>query len=449
MQGVTLTVALICSTLVLLLRPPYALAAYIAALVWYPYYLVVSIGTIDISVGRIVVFVLLLRCVCDDGIRKNFVWSRLDTWVALSMAVYVVMYCITRPLSTAIENRAGFIMDTWFAYIVVRFIVTDKETLTSFMKVTAVVLTALAILGVVESVTHSQPFLGLKRFRPWDKPWGAPVGDTAHLRWGLARAIGPFGHSIMFGSCFLMFLPMIWALRHQRGYWGKLAYPLSGIAAIGALSSMSSGPWVAEIVLFFCLLMERFKRWVKPAIICFVLLCIFIEIYSNRPFYRVLISYANPVGGDARQRSKLIDLAIENFGEWWLAGYGDKDPGWGERYFYASYTDVTNEFIRAGVDYGLLGLLAFCAVLVAAFCGLSHVSKQTTDRELQSFCWSLGSSVVCLIVVWLSVSFYGQAWPLFYSILGIIGSSVHFARSSKFNGPSTAAGAIVSFPLSK
>ncbi|MCX5638326.1 MAG: hypothetical protein NTX52_11635, partial [Planctomycetota bacterium] len=273
---------------------PYALATYITALVWYPNYLRISIGTIDISAGRIVVAVLLLRCLCDEQIRRKFVWSRLDTWVTLSMVVYVGMYCITYPsLSMSIENRSGFLMDTWLAYMAVRFIVTDKATLTSFMKVTAVVLATLAILGIVESVTGRFFFLALKQYCPWETPIGEIIVEG---RWGFGRANGPFSHSIMFGTCFVMFLPLIWALRHQRGYWGKLAYPLSGMAILGAISSMSSGPWVSVTVAALLLVLERYKRWTKPLLIALAAFCLLIAVVSNRPFYHVIVSYANPVG---------------------------------------------------------------------------------------------------------------------------------------------------------
>jgi len=411
MQGVTLTVALVGSVLVLLLRPPYALAAYIAGLIWYPDYLRITIGTLDISAGRIVVTVLLLRCLCSDEIRKNFRWSRLDTLVALSMVVYVGVYCLANPLlSMAFENRAGFLMDTWLAYMAARFIVTDKETLTSFMKVTAVVLVALAILGVAESATGRFFFLGLKRFRPWRTPLGDET--IVKARWGLGRANGPFSHSIMFGGCFVMFLPLVWALRHHRGYWGKLAYPFSVTAIIGALSSMSSGPWSMLIVTVFCLALEKYKRWAKVVLASFVMLCFVVGAISNRPFYHVLYSYADIVGGDWYQRVKLIDSAIQDFGKWWLAGSGGKDPGWGAR--YNAPTDTNNEFIKAGIQYGLLGIITLCAVLAEAFRGLIRASRQTENMELKSLYWAMGCTLAGVIVLWQGVSFFGQMPSIFY-----------------------------------
>ncbi|MHC4560845.1 MAG: hypothetical protein ACYS80_26485 [Planctomycetota bacterium] len=428
MYSTTLAIAILGVVLVWMLRPPYALAAFVTTLVWYPHYLRISIGTIDLSVGRIVVAVLLLRCLCDERMRGKFVWSRFDTWVALSMAVFVGVYCLTYPPG-AIENRCGFLMDTWLTYIAVRLIVTDRATLISFIKVTSIVLVFLAILGMSECITNKHYFLALKRFRSWD----APIPDRMPKgRWGLGRANGPFSHSIMFGSCFAMFLPLIWALRHQRGYWGKLAYLLTGMVALGALSSMSSGPWVMLIAVIFCMVMEKYKHWVKLLLIGLIISCIVIGIISNRPFYHVLLSYANPVGGVWYQRAKLVDSAIEDFDRWWLAGYGGMDPGWGHR-FYRS-TDGNNEFIVMGIRYGLLGVIVLCAVLITAFRGLLRAARQTADVKLKSLYWSLGCVLVGVIVVWQGASFFGQMPSLFYSILGIIGSSFAFAKSTQVNG---------------
>ena len=426
MQSTTLAIAVLGCVLVLTLRFPYALAAYIAALAWYPNYLRISIGTIDISVGRIVVSVLLLRCLLNDRIRCRFVWSRLDKWVTLSMAVCVGIWCLMHPsLQASLENRSGFLMDTWFAYIVVRLIMTDRATLISFAKATGVVLAPLAILGVSECITGEYFFLALKRFRPW----GGFGGSMPAGRWGLTRANGPFSHSIMFGGCFAMFLPLIWALRYQRDHWGKLAYLMSGAVILGVLSSMSSGPWVMLIAVILCLAMANFRHWVKPLLVGFMALCIAIGIISNRPFYHVLYSYLNPVGGEWYQRARLVDYGIETLGQWWLGGYGGRDPGWG-RAAITGKTDVNNEFLLAGVNYGLLGIIALCGVLVQAFSGLSRAFRKTQDVELKSLYWCLGSSLVGVIAIWQGVTFFGQMPSLFYSFLGIIGSSFALAESA-------------------
>jgi len=427
MQGVTLLVSIIGSALVIVLRPAYGLAVCLGALIWYPNYLRISIGTIDISAARIVLPVLLLRCLMDGRIYKRFTWSRLDTWVAVSMAVYVGMYLLTRPLEMGVENRGGFLMDTWLAYMCARLVITDQAALARVIKIVAVLLSVLAVLTVIESATHHYFFYSLVRFRPWDmdadNPLEQPMG-----RWGFYRGLGPFSHSIMLGMCFAMFLPLIWALRRERGDWRVLAYPLSVLVVLGAFSSMSSNPWMMVIFIIFALAMEKRRHWVKPLLAMLVVLLLGLEVASNRHFYHVLFQYMNPVGGDWWQRAKLMDCAIESIGEWWLRGYGGRDPGWGPKLGMA-FVDLNNEFILAGVEYGIWGVIVFCTVLGLAFQQLCKVYRLSKDPVTRSWIWALGVALAGVIVSLQGVSLFGQNVTLFYCLLGFIGSSGNLVES--------------------
>ena len=105
-----------------------------------------------------------------------------------------------------------------------------------------------------------------------------------------------------------------------------------------------------------------------------------------------------------------------------MFGYGGQDPGWGES-LGMSKTDVTNEFVLAGVKYGVAGVVALVGVLAAAFRALIDSYKGSTDLRVKSLYWSLGCTLVSVVITWMSVSFFGQVMPLFYCILGMIGSS--------------------------
>ena len=153
-----------------------------------------------------------------------------------------------------------------------------------------------------------------------------------------------------------MFLPLIWALRHQRGDWANLAKLFSAIAILGALSSMSSGPWGMLMVVLLCMALEKYRHRLKAVLIGFVICCISIQVISNRPFYHPLLEFGNLGKGAWYQRAKLIDVAVERFDEWWLAGYGGEDPGWGPALGMA-HTDMNNEFLLKGVQYGMLRVL--------------------------------------------------------------------------------------------
>jgi len=77
LESVTLFIAILASILVLLLPPARAFAIYVAVLLLYPVFLVGHIGLLDISAARIVVVVLLLRCLASSQLRQKSNWCRL------------------------------------------------------------------------------------------------------------------------------------------------------------------------------------------------------------------------------------------------------------------------------------------------------------------------------------------------------------------------------------
>lgn len=422
MQNVTLTIAVVVCLLVLFLRPTRAYLAYMAILMWYPYFLVVNLGTLDISAGRIVITVLLLRCFVNPNIRRNFRWSRFDTWITCSMAVYVTMYCFTRPLIDGLENRAGYLMDTWLIYLATRFCITSRADVISIIKGIAIICTPLALFGVLESVIGWQPYIHLRQYCPWrqDLPSYEP-------RWGLKRALGPNANPIPFGMAFATFLPMVYWLRYQMGPWKKWAYLFTGVLVVGTLSSMSSGPVVMLIVICLCLVLEYQKQLIKPILIFAAFSIVFVAIASNRSFYHVIAEYADPVGGSGWHRARLIDCAIKYFDQWYLVGYGGEDPGWGQDLGGFANTDVTNEFIIAGVRYGILGVVAFCWVLVAAMRLLIRQHNTTRNVRWQSWTWALCTTLVALIIVLNTVGLLAHMGPVFYAFMAIIGAAPQIA----------------------
>ena len=339
------------------------------------------------------------------------------------MVVYVAIYCLTRPEMESVENRGGFLMDTWLAYLVARFCITDRASIVRFIKAIAAILAPLALLGIFEAVTHIQPFVALQRYRPWETFGGEPM----ERRWGLSRGMGAFPHPIMFGSCFIMFLPLIWCLRRESRNWNNRAKWAVAIVAIGAMSSMSSGPWGMLMVVVFCMAMERYSYRLKAILAGFVIMCVLLEVVSNRPFYHPLLEFGNLGRGSWYQRAKLIDSAIETIGDWWVAGYYGEDPGWGAA-VGIRYTDLNNEFLLKGVRYGMLGVIALAGAFVLSFDSLAKSFKETKDKELRALYWGMGSSLVGIIVMWQGVSYFGSSVALFYCLLGTIGSSFGLTR---------------------
>jgi len=417
MQGITLLVAGIASALVLYLRPAKAFAIYVAVLLFYPSFLAIQAGSLDISASRIVVAVLLMRCICNSKLMAKFKWCRLDSWIIffaiLSFAIPFIAW--RQPVIHVFENRAGSLLDTFAAYFVGRLCLTDREAFVTAIRWIALILAPLAALGVIECCTGWQPYRQLAVYSPWN----AVV--TLNPRSGFFRAIGPFSHSILFGAAFAMFMPLVYWLRHETGKWRKRAYILTVAIVLGAVSSMSSGPWMMIIFTIGFLAIERHKHIVKPMIIFVISSCFIVGIISNRPFYLVIVSKANPIGGSGWHRAKLIDLAIEDFDEWWLVGYGGRSPDWGKS-LGMFRTDITNQYIMSGVHYGILGVVAICGVLATSMHRMIQLHRLTRDPVVKSLCWAMGCIIATLVISFNSMALFGQAITLFYCILGIIGS---------------------------
>lgn len=420
MQAVTLTLAGLFSVLVLLSRPTRALAVYFILLLAYPTFLVVQLGTLDISAARIVGGVLFLRCLFDSNIAGKMKWCRLDTWVivVLMVTVSVPLIAWKMPQMKVLENRGGYAMDTVMAYFLARFCVRDYRALITIAKWVTPVVIALGILGIMESTYGIQPFFALRKYCPWRSSGG---GLTTNVRSGFFRAVGPSGHPILFGASFVLFVPMLWSLRHEAGQWKTRAYIAVAFASIGALSSMSSGPWMMLFMMGGALILERHKGVVKPLLWFGIGSCFVIDLISNRRFYHVMASYANPIGGTGWHRARLIDLAIEHFREWWLLGYRGEDPGWGSS-LGMSFTDVTNNYIQMGVLYGVWGMIALIGVMATATIMIVRAHNRSKDKKFRSWCWAFGSLLAVLAISFTSCTFFDQSQTYFFAMLGVVGS---------------------------
>jgi len=417
MQSLTLSIALIASLLILLVKPIKGLVIYLAVIFFYPSYLVISIGSVELTAHRMIVSVLLLKCLLNFPLMRKFKWRQLDTWVTVYIGVCTLVMCLTLPLGQALVNRSGYIIDAWFLYLIVRFCVINRSDIFILAKWVGIFLVPVAIMGVMESVTGNQPFAKLAQYSVWDASDRSTVA-----RFGLTRAVGIIGQPIMFGLCFATPLPLVYFLRHLGRKWQMTAYILSAFLIMGSLSSMSGGPLATLGAVFLCLLLENYKSYVKPLLALLAAGVVLVAIISNRPVYHVIASYANPLGGAGWHRAKLIDFALEDFNKWYLLGLKGQDPGWGQR-IGSDQSDITNEFIWSGVRFGIWGVIALCLVLITALRKVILLYRRVKDPLAKSYAWALGTVIISLILTFLSVNIFGQMILLYYFILGLIGSS--------------------------
>jgi hypothetical protein len=187
---------------------------------------------------------------------------------------------------------------------------------------------------------------------------------------------------------------------------------------------LSSTPFTGILAALAGLVFERLERWGKHFVVLAVLLCCFVEYYSEKAhFYNVFLGRLSILGGDAFFRGNLINAALKHLPEYWLAGYGLRDPGWGPEVGFVDYTDLCVHYVFLAAMYGVFGLLAYLAIVFNLLFSLLRKYRRSVEINDRDICWAL---IVCILVTLtldVGVTPFGVL-PSLYSIIFGIGGSV-------------------------
>jgi len=424
MQEVTLTVAIIAGLLVFFSKPIYGLIIYVAAFSWYPTYLSVPVGTIDFTVRRIVILVVLLKLALTMNSSYRFKLIGLDKIVIIYFVAQLVAGTITaQSMMAFLENRAGAIFDAVLPYFIVRLIVRTRQQYLTLLKGILIIAVPLVLMGFYECLTGRNPVGFMRQYCAWHTPWGA-LGNTPWERHGFFRANVSFFHPIMYGLFFAMFGSICagilgCARKYKTFYWIGL-----GLMCLGVFSSMSSGPWLAALLAVSFLVFYHWRQYWKPVVIVIIVMCSLVEIISNRHFYDVLGDFTlNP--HTAWYRSKLIEVALFEGGMsgHWLAGfeYG-VDPGWQLKiYGFHGPTDVVNQYLAVLARYGLVGFIPFLAMNIVAVKRLIEADRTSILDSDKWLIWCLAGSLFGLAGAFMTVSIFGPPVTIYYIMIAFCG----------------------------
>ncbi len=420
MGALTLLVACVLSILVFIVRPVYGLILYVGAIAWYPSYLMVSVGTIDFTVRRIVVLALLARLLLQPEGTRRFRFILLDKLVIACFAAELLSGVFSpSSMMALLENRAGAVFDMVLPYFAVRLAIQTREQYLQLLKGVVLVAAPLGIVGLCESLTGWNPMGFL---RAYENPEAGTVYFTSSERFGLIRATVGFSHSIMYGLFFAMLGPACAGLlrntREQILCWIGLT-----LMGLGVFASVSSGPVLAAVLAIVFIAYFPWRQHWKTAVVVVVFMCASVEIISNRHFYDVLGDFTFS-SRTAWYRSRLIDVALFEGGmsNHWLTGYGyNVDPGWGPRLDGRSYTDTVNHYILELHRFGLVGLLPFLAMNFVAAKLLRRAYMATALTADRWLIWCVAGGLFGLWNALMSVSLFGPPTTVFFMLLAFAG----------------------------
>jgi len=376
---------------------------------WYPYCVgTVSVGTIDFSVGRVVIIVLFIKIFSATNLVNKFKVVWLDKLVVILFIAEAVAGFTTTELMRLLEYRSGDFFDMALPYFAVRLIMTSKEQYISLLKAIVWAAAALAIVAFFESITgHNLVKFG----RPLRVP-------DIRLNF-FHRAQATFRVHIYLGVFFAMTGAVCLGLVKSVGKNALFYKMLCGLIFLGAFSSMSSGGLFAMAGALLFIAFYRFRHYWKSAIIGIVLMCVLVEIISNRHFYNVIDHFAFN-SATTWYRTRLFEVAFfeEGMSGHWLCGYGLADPMWCDKIDMRDHTDMVNQYLLELSRYGLVGFIPFCAVIIAAFKRLFKDFWLITSDSGRWLIWCLAGGLFSVLFAFNSVSLFGQPMTMLFIMYG-------------------------------
>ena len=430
MVFLTLSIAAITSVLAFMLSPINALIVLIAVRIWYPPYMTVSVGSIDFSVSRIAIIALFANILLRTNLIGKFKLIALDKAVLLYFAAQIVSGLMTTPVSQLIENRAGAFMDLAMPYFAVRIIVTDKEKYMQMLKAFMIMTVGLACIGLYQCIGGYNPYTELRRYHAWTSFHNI----LPKKRLGLYRASVSFSVHIMFGLFFAMIGPICAGLYYQIRKDRYLYIIGMAMFLLGLFTSLSSGPALAAMLAIGFIGFYNYRKHWKKLAIALLVVCLGVEMLSNRHFYDVLGSFTlSPE--TAYYRSRLIDVAVFEGGmsNHWLTGYGFVDPGWCYKIDGREETDIVNHFLFVLCRFGILGLIPFIFIIIKAFERLRKAFRKALVKKDKWLVWCLMGSMYGLTCSMFTVALFGQTSTIFYVILGMCGVMPTIIHKSNYD----------------
>lgn len=305
--------------------------------------------------------------------------------------------------------RAGMVFNVLGTYLYIRAYLREPADFHRMVRATVVVLVPLAILLVIEAWTRRNAYFEL----------GARFAE-AIIREERNRATGPFGTPILAGTlgavCFPLFLTL-W--NRQR----KLAW-LGGAACIATVvASASSGPIGTLLLGSGAMYLWRWRSTLSQIRLLILAALLVLQLFRERSLW-YLISLIDFVGGSTGwHRSRLLDVATSNIGEWWLFGtdytrhwmpYGlPTDP---------NNCDLTSYYVHLGVLGGLPLLLTLLAMFWSSFRQLGRTmrSLRLAGSPEEFTLWCAGSALFAHALTFFTISYFDQVYVFFYALVASV-----------------------------
>ncbi len=403
-----MALAAIFGVCLLLLERRYALVPVIAAGLFITHLQRIVIAGVDLDIARLMLVALWLRILLR-GEYQSFEINSLDKaigiWVAFSIVTYVALW----KTGSALMYRFGWTFDALAAYAAVRVLVRGPSDIRVIARASLIMAVFVAGFMIVEHTTQRNLFADM-----------GGVAAYSAVREGRVRTQAAFSHPIMAGTWGASLLPLAWALSKEPQAKFDRQIATVGLMAclLIVLFSSSSGPLLSLAAGVFALACWRIRFNLRSMKVIGLTGILALQFVMKDPVWALLAKVTVVGGSTGYHRFFLVDQAIRRFDEWWFIGTKSTAHwGWGLQ-------DITNMYVKVGVEGGLLSLVLFIWLLRGSFRAAGNSARSADGRVERVYSWMLGSVLFVHVVSFVGASYFGQMIFIFFMLLGQIGSLV-------------------------
>ena len=310
-------------------------------------------------------------------------------------------------------DRVGLMVDAGLCYVTFRALIGSMDDFVRFLKDFALILIPFVALLLTERATGQNPFALVG---------GVPAFyDPARV-----RCVGSFSHPSLLGTLGASFLPLHIGLALTKQYRMRAVAGI-GLCTAVVLFSNSGGPasFAAITLIAWLLWVARRRMLIVRSVI--IILLVLLGVFMQAPLWYLPAKLSLIFGGDGWHRSRLMEVAFDDISKWWLAGMPlDLTRDWFP-YLVGGGVDITNLYLKFGLDAGIFGMFLFVLLQIRAFRmlgGALAVVRLTSGRPTaeEFLLWGLGAMLVGHISNWFAITYFDQTQVVWFMQIAAIAS---------------------------
>lgn len=403
---------LVAVILIMILSRRRAGTAFLLACFTIPIGQVVLVGGLHFTVLRILILAGLARRTFLRPSEKfpgrfNRIDQALVFWTISALALNSLDWMDNQAL---IHNLGDFV-DAMGGYLVVRFMIPDRDAILRTIKVLAVICLIQGVCMINEQITHINVF-GLLG--------GVPIDVT--LREGKIRSQGVLG-CINAGTFAGILIPLfIWLWTEQRSQMTACVGIAAALAMIFASNSSTSLMALGGGLLGLAFWSVRRQMNLVRRGLALALLAL--HLVMNGPVWSLIARVDLTGSSSSYHRYYLVDNLIRHFSDWWLLGCKDyANWGW-------DMWDTCNQFVDVALKGGLLTLVLYILILKRSFAAIGNARKQVTGNRRQEWLlWCLGSALFANVIGSFGINYMAQLLMLLFMLLACISTATFETRT--------------------